>query len=253
MPALPSARQLNRFFLLSWLIAVVQVAGLQGARRFAEACRRRLDPGGDVELRLHLPAAGAAADAPVAPPAGVSGRCAARPPCSPPRRRPHRTDQTLLFADRLIRDMYGFHINGFVVDLVLTPGGIAALGAGPGTRIAAGLVVLAFFAAQAGAYAWVMRRDGRGRWTGRIRWRWVLLSLALLSTGERVAYGYSAAANYPADPLRQRALPPLSAAHLPQAGRRRSASTRRRRRSAGPAREGRPPRLPAGAAARGTA
>lgn len=38
--------------------------------------------------------------------------------------------QTLLFADRLIRDMYGFHINGFVIDLVLTPGGIAALGAG---------------------------------------------------------------------------------------------------------------------------
>ena len=38
--------------------------------------------------------------------------------------------QTLLFADRLIHDMYGFHINGFVVDLVLTPGGIAALGAG---------------------------------------------------------------------------------------------------------------------------
>ncbi len=31
--------------------------------------------------------------------------------------------QALLYADHLIRDMYGFHINGFVINLVFTPGG----------------------------------------------------------------------------------------------------------------------------------
>jgi len=34
MPVLPSARQINRYFLASWLIAVVLVASLQGARQF---------------------------------------------------------------------------------------------------------------------------------------------------------------------------------------------------------------------------
>ncbi len=196
MPALPSARQLNRYFLLSWLIAVVQVAGLQGARQFATPAvagwtlaatlsyafiyllpalllthlLRRLMAYRPVRTAPALLAAAAV---------GLAG-----------------LTQTLLFADRLIRDMYGFHINGFVIDLVLTPGGIAALGAGLGTQIAAGLIVLAFFAAQAGAYAWVMRRNGPSRSTERIRWRWVMLALVLLSTGERVAYAYSAASNY---------------------------------------------------------
>ncbi|MEF8769655.1 hypothetical protein [Candidatus Accumulibacter contiguus] len=31
--------------------------------------------------------------------------------------------QVLLFADRVIYGMYGFHINGFVLDLVFTPAG----------------------------------------------------------------------------------------------------------------------------------
>jgi hypothetical protein len=34
MPPLPSARQINRYFLASWLIAVILVAGLQSARQF---------------------------------------------------------------------------------------------------------------------------------------------------------------------------------------------------------------------------
>ena len=44
----------------------------------------------------------------------------------------------LLFADRMIHSMYGFHINGFVLDLVLAPGGIASLGASVSTQITAG-------------------------------------------------------------------------------------------------------------------
>ncbi|MCZ7656057.1 MAG: hypothetical protein M5R42_20045 [Rhodocyclaceae bacterium] len=35
MPALPATRQLNRYFLISWLLAAVLVASLQGASQFA--------------------------------------------------------------------------------------------------------------------------------------------------------------------------------------------------------------------------
>ena len=196
MPVSPSARQLNRYFLISWLFAVVQVAGLQDIRTFAEPAVAGWALAATLSyafiyllpavLLTHLwrwllsvfPRRGAgillAAIAVIL--AGLT--------------------QTLLFTDLLIRNMYGFHINGFVVDLVLTPGGIAALGAGLSTYIAAGLVVLVLLAAQAAAYAWVMRRDGLGRWTARIRWRWVLLAVVLLSAGERVAYAYSTATNF---------------------------------------------------------
>ena len=162
MPVLPPVRQLNRFFLLSWLIAVVQVAGLQGARQFTEAAVAGWTLAATISyafiyllpalllahLLRHLLAYRSMRSAPAVLAAAAVGLTG--------------LTQVLLFADRLIHDMYGFHINGFVIDLVLTPGGIAALGAGMGTRIAAGLIVLAFFAAQAGAYAWVMRHAGAG-------------------------------------------------------------------------------------------
>ncbi|MBI4988821.1 MAG: sulfatase-like hydrolase/transferase [Rhodocyclales bacterium] len=196
MPVLPSARQLNRFFLISWLIAVAQVAGLQSARQFAEPAVAGWTLAATISyafiyllpalllarLLRRLLAARPVRKAPAllaATAIGLSG-----------------LTQTLLFADRLIRDMYGFHINGFVINLVFSPGGIESLGASWATQLTAGLITLGLIAAEAGAYAWVLRHDGTGRWTTHIRWRWVLLSLILLSTGERVAYAYSSAANY---------------------------------------------------------
>jgi hypothetical protein len=103
----------------------------------------------------------------------------------------------LLFADRVIYGMYGFHINGFVLDLVFTPGGIASLGASRSTELTASLVVIALLALQAATYYWVTRRAARSRpsrWTPRAGW--VLLAILSFAVGERVAYGFSAAANY---------------------------------------------------------
>jgi uncharacterized protein len=105
---------------------------------------------------------------------------------------------TLLFADRVIYSMYGFHINGFVIDLVLTPGGIASLGASRSTELTAGLIVLALFAVQALAWLWVMRPHpatpaGRAPWLST---RTLLLAVLLLTLGERLAYGVSHATNY---------------------------------------------------------
>ena len=51
--------------------------------------------------------------------------------------------QTLLFSDHLIYKMYGFHINGFVLDLVFAPGGIASLGASRSTDLPSVLFLLA--------------------------------------------------------------------------------------------------------------
>ncbi len=103
-----------------------------------------------------------------------------------------------LFADRMIHDMYGFHINGFVVDLVLTPGGIAALGATRSTELTVTLIVTALLALQGLAYYWLVARSAAvSRPLPRIlRWRWLALIIVTLSLGERVAYGFSAVANY---------------------------------------------------------
>jgi membrane-anchored protein YejM (alkaline phosphatase superfamily) len=105
--------------------------------------------------------------------------------------------QILLFADRVIYGMYGFHINGFVVDLVFSPGGIASLGASRSTEITAALVAVALLAVQAASYFWVTRRAVGEECARRLpRARWLLLVLLGLTVGERVAYGFSAATNY---------------------------------------------------------
>ncbi|MBZ0126863.1 MAG: sulfatase-like hydrolase/transferase [Rhodocyclaceae bacterium] len=196
MPVLPSVRQLNRFFLLSWLIAVVQVFGLQSARQFAEPAVAGWTLAATISYAFIylLPAlllvrllrrllagrpwrgAGLLLSAAAV---GLTGMT-----------------QALLYADHLIRDMYGFHINGFVIDLVFTPGGIAALGAGWATQLTAAAIVSLLIAAQAAAYAWAMRRRAPEAAAARNPWRWALLALILLGTGERVAYAYSAASNY---------------------------------------------------------
>lgn len=105
--------------------------------------------------------------------------------------------QVLLFADRTIYGMYGFHINGFVVDLVFSPGGIASLGASRSTELTAALIVVALLALQAASYYWATRRVAEHR-PPRVlpRARWVLLAVLALTVGERLAYGYSAAVNY---------------------------------------------------------
>lgn len=105
----------------------------------------------------------------------------------------------LLFADRMIHSMYGFHINGFVLDLVLTPGGIASLGASLSTQITAALIVAALLLMQAAAYYLTAVRQAapmRSEPSAGKRWRWLILALVFATVGERVAFAYSSATNY---------------------------------------------------------
>ena len=57
--------------------------------------------------------------------------------------------QVLVYSDRLIYSLYGFHMNGFVWNIVFTPGGIESLGGGSSTTIAFILIILGIFAVQA--------------------------------------------------------------------------------------------------------
>ncbi|MFT3847389.1 MAG: sulfatase-like hydrolase/transferase [Propionivibrio sp.] len=106
----------------------------------------------------------------------------------------------LLFADRMIHSMYGFHINGFVLDLVLAPGGIASLGASLSTQITAALIVAALLLMQAAAWYFAAARQAEQRTPGDARsskrWRWLIVALVFATVGERVAFAYSTATNY---------------------------------------------------------
>ena len=196
MPPLPSVRQINRYFLASWLIAVILVAALQSAHQFLAPAVAGWTLAATLSYaflyllpallathlaRLALKRAATRIASPALAAVGVALT---------------GLTQALLFTDRIVHDMYGFHINGFVVDLVLTPGGLDSLGATTATQLTAAAIVGLLVTAQAGLYFRMVCSDGLADWSQKIKWRWLLLAAILVSTGERMAYAYSAAANY---------------------------------------------------------
>jgi membrane-anchored protein YejM (alkaline phosphatase superfamily) len=97
-----------------------------------------------------------------------------------------------LLADRRIHALYGFHLNGFVWNLVTTRGGIESLGAGSGTLAeAAALGALALVAA-ALLLAALARASRAPRFARRLRSRTFavgfLTCMAALSVSERLVY-----------------------------------------------------------------
>ncbi len=95
-----------------------------------------------------------------------------------------------LYADYRIYGLYEYHFNGFVWNLLTTPGGIAALGATDATMQAVALQVGLLFAATA-ASLWLLHRHHQGR---RLLSRRIMLAttgvslFALLSTEGVYAY-----------------------------------------------------------------
>lgn len=101
------------------------------------------------------------------------------------------TSLCILFlrVDSVIHDLYRFHFNGFVLNLLMTPGGIESLGGGNDTYRSVAAVALAHVAIQAllwPASAW-MHRVGMG-WIG---WKPVLLTLAMMMIVERAVFGFA--------------------------------------------------------------
>ncbi|HQR50023.1 MAG TPA: sulfatase-like hydrolase/transferase [Methylophilaceae bacterium] len=101
------------------------------------------------------------------------------------------TSLCILFirSDSVIYDLYSFHFNGFVVNLLTTPGGIASLGGGNDTYVSIALIALGHALVQAALWK-------AGTWFASkrrsfLRWHLVLALLVLAMVGERVIYGVS--------------------------------------------------------------
>jgi len=94
-----------------------------------------------------------------------------------------------LLADLRIHALYGFHLNGFVWNLVTTRGGIESLGAGAGTLAEAGVVAAFALAAQALLLAGLARAArGVAFLRSRAFAAGFLACIAVLSVSERIVY-----------------------------------------------------------------
>jgi membrane-anchored protein YejM (alkaline phosphatase superfamily) len=107
--------------------------------------------------------------------------------------------QLLILADERVHALYGFHLNGFVWNLVVTPGGIAALGAGPETYGSASLLAAALLALEV-ALACGAKRLGTSPFRAAFAPRRALVALlvgfVVLSAFERLAFGASRVSGY---------------------------------------------------------
>ena len=97
--------------------------------------------------------------------------------------------QLTIYGDQLLWKLYGFHLNGFVWNIITTPGGIAALGSSTSTGrdialLAAGIV----------AFQSLLRLSAHG--LARLslpapRLGWVVALFLLVTVGERLSYSVS--------------------------------------------------------------
>lgn len=101
----------------------------------------------------------------------------------------------LLFADRRTYQIFGFHLNGFVWNLLTTPGGIASMGAGRETAAIAGGLAGAVLLVESLLFLALHRAASlRHRLRPLHAPRCVVAlasALALLTLGEGLAYGWS--------------------------------------------------------------
>ena len=56
--------------------------------------------------------------------------------------------QILIYADKMIFQIYGFHLNGFVWNLVFTPGGLESLGGGRSSIVSFASIMVGFLTLQ---------------------------------------------------------------------------------------------------------
>ncbi len=106
------------------------------------------------------------------------------------------TTCSLLFirTDRIIFDLYRFHFNGFVLNLIFTPGGIASLGSDSSSYLSAGMIGIRLLAIQMtllAASCLFQFKPLKFSWQ---RWAVSLLVTAMII--ERLIYGVSDIQNY---------------------------------------------------------
>ena len=108
--------------------------------------------------------------------------------------------QVLIYTDRIIFDMYGFHLNGFVWNLVFTRGGLASLGGSDSTNRTIALIIIFLFAVQALLLAVVVGVPRIQLWLGRLVTRRRVVVAFCLAFGagmfERTTYGVCSLRGY---------------------------------------------------------
>jgi len=101
----------------------------------------------------------------------------------------------VLFADVRIFEIFGFHINGFVWNLVTTSGGIESMGGDTAATFLFALAIIGFVLLQIGLCRGLYLVCARNNvaWIRRPRklYRYLLLIFILCTAGERIAYGLS--------------------------------------------------------------
>lgn len=102
---------------------------------------------------------------------------------------------TLFFyANTKLHALYGMFVNGFVINLIVTPGGIESLGGSNASSLGFALITAAFFVAHAlllfAVQRWMSRGGQPFSWPRR--WVWLLALVFVVSTvGDRLTYAYA--------------------------------------------------------------
>lgn len=105
-----------------------------------------------------------------------------------------------VYSDTVIYDIYGFHFNGFVWNLIATKGGLESMGGDWKTYLAAGLLVVGFVGMEIGFLLAILKIGAFRRALSRVFSRRVIAVVVvgiLAMTGiERIAYGVCAIYSY---------------------------------------------------------
>jgi membrane-anchored protein YejM (alkaline phosphatase superfamily) len=104
-----------------------------------------------------------------------------------------------MYADAFLHKLYGFHINGFVLNLLTTPGGIESMGGGTQTSISFALRGVLFFAAQGLLYLLCQRYDAplqRLLSHPALSTRTLLTVFVVITVAERMGYGFATALSH---------------------------------------------------------
>lgn len=97
----------------------------------------------------------------------------------------------VIYADYRLYRLYDYHINGFVWNLITTPGGIAALGATASTEATAAMQAALFVLGTTGALLLVGRLPGSAGATPRRRTAAALAAIMTLLAATETVYAYS--------------------------------------------------------------
>lgn len=100
------------------------------------------------------------------------------------------TVSLVLYADLRLSDLYGFHVNGFVINLLVTPGGIDSLGGSRETFLVASASAAMIYIFH-GALFILLRKFGHRLVFPRRLHVALMMVLALLMMSERIIYGVS--------------------------------------------------------------